>query len=292
MKIREELQHQLAKPSHIVKIEDINTGNRLEKNTKNMRFAYSIDDINEEFGGIGELVEELKNRGFGTTKFLFQRTYGTPDKATYHTMKEVTKNLQKTTKKQDLVTQDDAIPTQTEQSFTPKGIDFLAGANLTGTNPLHYLGALVESQRAGDYRKRVIELEDLLRDEKSKTRQLQEENHSLKLKVETVEEKADLKVQRELLEKESILEKPGTQKVLESIGSMLPHLATMISQKSTPTPALNAPNLSPMQQQAFDLIRQANNEQASLVIYILSHYNEELVSLITKYIQKQQTPTK
>ncbi len=291
MKIREELQHQLVKPSHIVKIEDIDTGNRLEKNTKNMRFAYSIDDINEEFGGIDELVEELKNRGFGNTKFLFQRTYGTPNKATYHTMKEVTKNLQKT-KKKDLVTQDNAMPTQTEKPLTPQGVDFLAGANLTGTNPLHYLGALVESQRAGDYRKRIIELEDLLRDEKSKARQLQEENHSLKLKVETVEEKADLKVKRELLEKESILEKPGTQKVLESIGSMLPHFATMISQKSTPTPALNAPNLSPMQQQAFDLIRQANNEQASLVIYILSHYNEKLVSLITEYIKKKQTPTK
>ncbi len=286
MNIRKELEHQLVKPNHIVKIQDLDTGNRLEKDVKNMRFAFSMGDINEEFGGIDELIEELKNRNFGNTQFLFQKYYGTPDKATYHMMKEVTTDLGQYNTVASLTTQENATVTQTTPppNSIPNGIDFLGGANLAGANPIQYLGALVEAQRAGDFRNRIVELEDSLRDVKSKNRRLEEENHALKLKVETVEEKADLKVQRKLLDKESILEKAGTQKFLESIGGMLPHFVNMMSKGSTT--ALNAPALTPIQQQAFDLIKQADEEQISLVIYLLANYNEELVSLIGNYIQK------
>ncbi len=292
MNIRKELQHQLAKPSHIVKVQDLDTGIRLEKNAKNMRFAFSIDDINEEFGGIDELVEELKSRDFGNTRFLFQRVYGTPDKATYHTMKECITDLKQEEQKIPplATTQDNAIPVQNtppKTAPTAPQIEFLGA----GANPVQYLGALVEAQRSNDYKTRIVELEEQLRDAKSKVRRLQEENHSMKLKVETVEEKAKLELQQKLLDKEGILEKQGTQKLLEGLAGMLPTLATMITPQSAPqTQALNAPALSPMQQQVFEMLKQATDEQSALVAYILANYNEELVSLINNYLQ-QNTPT-
>ncbi len=292
MKIREEIEHQLNKPSHIVKVEDVDTGQRLEKDAKNMRFAFSLDDINAEFGSIKKFIDDLKDKGFGNTRFLFQRTYGTPEKATYHTMKEVTKDLKKSVKseksrgKSEEITQEDATKRKVTQSVPTQpqitSFDFLSGAN-----PMQYLGALVDSQRVGDYQKRMLELEEELKDAKSKVRRLEEQNNSLKLKVETVEERADLRVQRELLDKEGVLEKAGTQKILESVGGLIPHFASFLENKKAT--GLNAPavNLPPLHQQAFDLLKQSDDEKASVVVYILSNYNDELRQMIGNYINKQ-----
>lgn len=285
MNIRDVLNHQLNKPSHIVKVVDKANDLRLVKNSRLMRYAYSLKDIENEFSSIENFLNQLINKGFQQATFTFQRTYGTSEKATYHTMKELTVNLNDEVQSQPTHTSllQEKVP-QAEKSPAP---NFLAGMNGMAMPNMQFLGAMVQSERANDYLKRVNELEETVRDYKSEIRKLQEENHSLKLKVETSEERAELKVQTELLNKKGVLESDGFQKLAEGLGGIIPHIVPAILNKGNAPAQLGAPNqnLSPIQQQAIELIKQSDEQTASFIVYVLQNYNQSLFEHLTQYIQ-------
>lgn len=282
MNIRNTLNHQLNKPSHIVKVVDKANDLRLVKNSRLMRYAYSLQDIKKEFNSIDNFLQELVNKGFQQTIFTFQRTYGAPEKTTYHTMKEVTVNLNNEVQPQPTHTLSSVNAQQ--EPVQPSEPNFLAGMGMPN---MQFLGAMVQSERANDYLKRVNELEETVRDYKSEIRKLQEENHSLKLKVETSEERAELKVQTELLNKKGVLESDGFQKLAEGLGGIIPHIVpAMLNRGATPA-QLGSPvqNLSPMQQQAIELIKQSDEKTASFIAYVLQNYSQGLFEHLTQYIQ-------
>ena len=63
MEISKVLNHQLAKPSHIVKIEDKVNELRLKKDSAVMRYSFSQDDILSQYGTIESFLDALKNQG-------------------------------------------------------------------------------------------------------------------------------------------------------------------------------------------------------------------------------------
>ena len=290
MNIRNVIEHELKKPSHIVKVSDKENGLRLKKDNALMRYAYSLQDITEAFGTIDNFLSHLAEQGFRNTTFLFQRTYGSPEKATYHNPKEVTANLQEQINTSLAMSSD--IPTHTPSPIPPQAqmpAQFLANPS-TGANPVHYLGALVDSERVGDYKRRISDLEEDNKDYRSKVRRLEEENHSLKLKVATSEERAELKVQKELLEKKGFLESDGFQRLSEGLGAILPQvLPAMLNKGAAPTTALGAPteNLSPMKAQAIEMLKQGSDENAGFVAYVLQNMNDGLVEVLQNYIENQ-----
>ncbi len=282
MNIRNVLEHQLSKPSHIVKIEDKENGLRLKKESAVMRYAYSLQDINTMFGSIDNFLSHLAKQGYQNTTFLFQRTYGSREKATYHTMKEVTVNMNEN----HLYTAQQA--SNSAPAPTSSNPQFLANP-LAGAMPMQYLGAMVESERAGDYKRRIGDLEEEVKDYRSKVRRLEEENHSLKLKVDTAEERADLKVQRELLEKKGFFESDGVQKLTEGLGAIIPHVVpALMNRGAAQAPAqLGAPaeSLSPIKAQAIEMLKQSSDETAGFVAYVLQNMSENLVEVLQNYIE-------
>jgi len=283
MNIRNVLENQLSKPSHIVKIEDKANGLRLKKESAVMRYAYSLQDINTIFGSIDSFLSHLTKQGYQNTTFLFQRTYGSPEKATYHTMKEVTVNMN----------ENNSFAAQEASSLapvpTPNSVNQFLANPLAGALPMQYLGAMVESERSGDYKRRIVELEEDNKDYRSKIRRLEEENHSLRLKVDTAEERADLKIQKELLEKKGFFESDGMQKLTEGLGAIIPHVVPALMNKgAAQAPAqLGSPaeNLSPIKAQAIEMLKQSSDETAGFVAYVLQNMSESLVEVLQNYIE-------
>lgn len=281
MNIRNVLDHQLSKPSHIVKVEDKENNLRLKKDTALMRYAYSYEDLLNDFGSLDNFLNELAKRGYQKTTFTFQRTYGTPDKTTYHTMEQKTIDFSELSQPHQTVP---ALNHQTAPAYQPTNTgNFLAGAQ-----SMQYLGAFVEAERANDYKKRINDLEEDLRDEKSKRRRLEEENHSLKLKVDTAEEKAQLTIQKELLSKKSVLESEGFQKLAEGLGGIIPQvLPALMNKPAAPQAALGSPasNLTVLQRQAVEVIKSNGDDVSSLLIYLSQNMSKGLLETINNYIE-------
>ena len=290
MNIRNVIEHELKKPSHIVKVSDKENGLRLKKDNALMRYAYSLQDITESFGTIDNFLSHLVEQGFRNTTFLFQRTYGSPEKATYHNPKEVTANLQEQINTSLAMSSD--IPTHTPSPTPPQAqmpAHFLATPS-TGANPVHYLGALVDSERVGDYKKRISDLEEDNKDYRSKIRRLEEENASYKIAAATAEQNYDLKLKQALLEKKGFFESEGVQKIGETLaglaGQALPYF---MNKGAAPTTALGAPteNLSPMKAQAIEMLKQGSDENAGFVAYVLQNMSDGLVEVLQNYIENQ-----
>lgn len=280
MNIRNELELQLNKPSHIVKVFDKKKGLRLTKNSKVLRYAYSKDDILEEFISFENFIKQLQIKGYLETTFLFQRIY-TKNSTTYHTMKESVVNLEHQEPNMSVNNNNNQV------SPVAPLPNFLGNPN-TGAQSMQFLGAFVEAERSKDYKQRVSELEEKEKDYRSKIRRLEEENHSLKLKDATAEERGTLKLQKELLDKESVFESAGFQKVAEGLGGLLTHLPAFLNKGATPG-QLGAPleNLSPLKSQVIEMLKTAKEDDVSFVAFVMQNMSNELVEVLQDYIQKQ-----
>ncbi|TDQ22751.1 hypothetical protein [Tenacibaculum caenipelagi] len=284
MNIRNVLEHELKKPSRVVKITDKENGLRLKKDSASMRYAYSLQDINEIFGSIDHFLSHLAEQGFQNTTFLFQRTYGAPNKITYHHPKEVTVNMNtnhSNTAQHASIAAPNPTPTPIH---TP---EFLGNPLQNNALPMQYLGAFVESERSSDYKRRISELEEDNKDYRSKIRRLEEENHSLKLKVDTSEERADLKVQKELLEKKGFLESDGFQRLSEGLGAILPQVVPALLNKGAAPAQLGSPveNLSPMKAHSIEMIKNISEEDAGFVAYVLQNMSDSLKEVLQNHIE-------
>lgn len=284
MDIIDVLKHELAKPSHIVKVTNNENGFRLKKETTLMRYAYSLTDLQEQFNTIENFIQHLKSEGFNDTTFLFQRTYGAPNDATYHNPKEVNVNLEEITVNNNKIpAMYPEAPTPNEQMQNP---NFLANP-LVGN--MQFLGAMVQSERAGDYKKLNDKYEEDIKDYRSKIRRLEEENHGLKLKVETAEERADLKVQTELLNKKSVLESDGFQKLAEGLGGLIPHIPAFLGKGANVPTGLGAPaeDLDPMLLQTIELLKIQTDDTIAFIAYVLQNMDDSLVSVLNNHIKNK-----
>lgn len=285
MNIIDVLKNELAKPSHIVKVTNNETGFKLQKETSLMRYAYSLADILEEFETIENFIHYLQQEGFNNTTFLIQRTYGSPKDATYHTMKEETVNLQQQNINNSInPAMYSEAPTPNNQTQTP---EFLA--NPLAGNSAQFLGAMVQAERASDYKKLNDKYEEDIKDYRSKIRRLEEENHGLKLKVETAEERADLKVQTELLNKKSVLESDGFQKLAEGLGGLIPHIPAFLGKSANAPAGLGAPaeDLSPMLLQTIELLKTQTDDTVAFIAYVLQNMDDSLVAVLNNHIQNK-----
>ncbi len=285
MNIVDIIKSELSETGLVVKIIDKDSGLRLlKKSERKYKYVFSFNEILREFQSVEGLLNELKNRGFRNTTFVFQRLYEYGHSTTYKTIKVVNYNI---LNHMDVNTTINHTP---PMQPIPQGLGFMAGIN---QDPSMMLGALINSERLGDYKERVRELEENLKDLRSENRQLREENSSLKLKNETAEERANLKIQTELLQKKGFLENEGVQELLRTAVQIAPGLIQPASAvaPATQTGGMSGVSLSPLHENLINTFEDAQDLTKTVAVELLQRdelqLNKSIVRIIKKYEEKQ-----
>ncbi len=279
----------------------VSCGNlRLRKeNATAMRFAFSANDIANEYGSVSDLLRSLPDKGFAeNVLILLRKAYGSGTKTTYHNVKSMKINIQKRNEEPQQETYETMHtathtpqPTppqapqmqQMQQSAMPMGLGY------TPVATSEWIDSKVLKTRFEDLQSNYKKLESDYLDAKSENRKLKEENASLKLKNETAEERKNLAIEKDRMERKSFWESDGVQGLLPGLGAFLEKAAGGQVGGALGMPAQNQ-ELSPQKQQLMAYIQTptCTEEQAQLLAMVINGYSEELVKLIINYLNNKQ----
>ncbi len=246
-----------------------------------MRYAFSLSDIQNQYGSIRELLQQLPIYGFSEkVQILLRKTYGSVGKFTYHTIKKLTVNIKK--KEDTPINETMQETTITPQFMQQPPTNTNIGLGYTPVPHADWLAAKVKESRYSDLERELKRIQEELLDTKSKLRIKEEEYASLKIKYDTAKERSDLELERDRLDRKSLFETDGFQQAL-------PALAGIFQQYVAPKSAgLGMPsNISAIKQQliAYMGTEDCTEEQAALLTLIVNNYSVELVNAIKKILK-------
>ncbi|ATA94645.1 hypothetical protein CGC54_10045 [Capnocytophaga canimorsus] len=250
----EKLQRFLSEnPQNVVSVTQ--GSRRLSKNTA-PKYAFTLADIQTIFSGLDNFLKELPKQGFenGTTITL-RKMYGFGASATYKNVEEITLNFTQEQKTEQYVPEM-TIPQniiQTPATYQPP-MPVAPAMGFVQVTQNDLVRNEVIRERFEDKIKECQKLTDENLDLKSEIRQLKDENFSLRLKLDTSEEKHAVKLERELLNRKSFLENEGVQTAL---GAILDIGKSYMESKSN-VPALAMPSVSEIKQQFINIISDPN----------------------------------
>lgn len=232
--------------THILSISQGNK--RLSKKTQKLRYGFSLSDIERLYGSVLELLEILPEKGFsnGTTAIL-RKVYG-GENLTYHTHKEIELNF-----KEEMAHENHTLA-------NPQPIAPSIGMGFTQVPQSDWLITKVKESRFDDIERELKRTQEELLDVRSKLRSSEEKNNHLQMKLDTAEERFELKLQRELLNKRGFFESPAGEKFTEVLGMAAPHLLAMATKVPQVAPAMGNPtdNLSEVKKGFINIISQPN----------------------------------
>lgn len=250
--------------------------NRLAKNTA-PKYSFSLNDIQELYGSVADFVRAIPEKGFTeNVKISLRSIYGSGAKASSIIHETLTLNF---TKKTETATpmpttepQNNMLPMTPQQPTYQPNVPAVPALAAPALGYAHipqtdWIGYEVSKQRLEDLKKEHTRLENELQDAKSEIRQLKEENFSLRLKIDTADEKHAVKLERELLNKKGFWESETGGNIVNALGSVLPMVAEkMIGSGSSTPPALGMPNLSPNKQAFMEVLMnpQITDEQVGI----------------------------
>lgn len=243
---------------------------KLAKNEKVRKYAFTKKDITNAFGSIDYMIKHLQKKGYNNTTVFLQKMYGTPKKTTYIKKGE----LKITLNKMNNHYQQPPISIEKETSFMG--------------NP-QFLGAMIRSERAGEYRDTINELKDELADLRSENRTLKEERSSLKLQLDTAKERADLQLERDRLDRKGFFESPAFDKTVEALGSVVPAILQMQNQKQEQqSQGLGGVELSLIQKELLAKLQSGaiSDEKSGAFLFLNENWQdgfaEEIINLTKK----------
>lgn len=275
---------------------------RLKKDAFHNKFLWSEKDVEENFGSVEELLKQLPSHGFGSESLLLLRTkYSNNnyiDKGQF-TLKlkdealvkpiEKEKNVQMTSHDQIQKQDQSHQPNNPAHISTPPSVQPQYGLGFTPVATNEWTDLKVKEQRYFDIETKNRELLTELQDAKSENRILKEDNASLNRKLDTIEDRHSLALEREALGKKSFLDSESGQKAIEALGAALPML---LERKAVAAPMLGNPHasLSQTKQQFIQMISQdqVSDEQIIMLYHIMQYsssmdgFQEELQVLIQK----------
>ncbi|WP_407324281.1 hypothetical protein R5O24_07745 [Tenacibaculum maritimum] len=278
--------HLQANDSNAVRISSHNS--RLSKGARaNNKFAFTFNDIIEKFGGVDNLLDELPTKGFTNVKFTLVKIYSSNGKSTYHKVNEITKNL--TEKEMNPSTQHIPQPPLYNGTQNNYGL----GAALAAPEVIN---SMVEAGRSSDYKKRAEDAEEKLKDANSENRILREELASLKIKLATAEDRAELQRKQDRLDQKSFWEGDTGQTVMETLGGIITKGMEMVTppiNTPTPTPTLGASQiqLSEVKTMVIESVKSSNfsDQQANIINYILQNWEKEFIETIMELIKQRES---
>ena len=231
------------------------SGKKLSKNTvpKNV---FTLADIHKRFGSVQGLFAELPALGFsGEVQVTLVRSY--ENKRTIYPLQTLKINVKKEQKMENTT-----------------ALQAPAMLGYTQVSQNDWLMAKVKEAKYDDLQAEVTRLRDEVSEAKSRARVLEEKNNALQLKIDTAVERAELKLQRTLLDKKSFWESPVFEQLSGSIGASLgAALPNLLAASTGAVPALGvAQNELSAVKQALVQIISAPNVSDALVEEILQNY--------------------
>ncbi|CEN40558.1 hypothetical protein [Capnocytophaga cynodegmi] len=256
----DKLQHFLSEnPQNVVSVTQ--EGRKLSKNTA-PKYAFTLADIQSLFGGLDSFLKELPKQGFqnGTTITL-RKMYGFGASATYKNVEEITLNFTQEQKTEQYVPEM-TIPQniiQTPATYQPP-MPVAPAMGFVQVTQNELVRNEVIRERFEDLKKENAKLDEELKDAKSEIRQLKDENFSLRLKLDTSEEKHAVDLKRQELDKKGFWESEAGSNIVGALGQVLPMVAERMMQSPTTgiVPTLAMPSVSEIKQQFINIISDPN----------------------------------
>lgn len=228
------------------------------------KYAFTINDIQLLFGDLESFFKKLHTeQGFtsGTT-LLLRRMYGTGSKATYLIQETITLNFPNTEiqeiENETIMTNQQPITSHPQAALAaPNTFPAMGFVQITQNDLVRNE---VIRERFDDLKKENSKLEDELREAKSEIRQLKDENFSLRLKIDTSEEKHQVDLKRQELDKKGFWESEAGGNIIGVLGQVLPKVAERMMQNpaSGAVPALAMPSVSEIKQQFINIVLDPN----------------------------------
>lgn len=246
--------------NHILKVESNNI--KLSKKKKKRKYAFNLLDIREQYGNINNFLKYLSDKGFLNPTFTLQKMYGSEEKTTYHTLKKITQNL------------------KNMSNTTTLESNFLGMPQM--------LNKIIQAERASEYKEELSELKEDIKELKAKNRILKEENNSLNIKIETIKEHAELKLQKELLNKKSFFESSAFDRTMGALGEILPKI---LENTATAKPKTQLNALKPSIKNNFIkkiISENITDNQIMYLNYLLTNWNEEILKKINQIIDENE----
>lgn len=283
-------QHLQADSDNAIRIQSGNR--RLKKRQGSQKFAFTLDDIDKQFGGIDNLLVKLPQNGFETdVQFTLVKMYTKNNKTTYRTFEEITQDLTTAAPTMNTPTPSTNPIPQAPKEVAPPAQNF--GLGYLGAPEL--IGKMVEAERGKDYKKTCEDLEEKLKNANSEIRVLKETNSSLEIKIATAKERAEIDRERDKLNQKSFLDSEGGAKLLETLGAIIPKALDAFAAKTNPVSIpsqLGNPivAVSPIKEMAIEKIQSPNfsDEQTGVIHYILENWEQGFIEQIMALINKKE----
>lgn len=272
-KLAKQIEEFLLRKGHVISVTC--NGNRLEKNASNMRFAFTGDDIVNEYGSVSDLLKSLPEKGFTEKVTIsFRKVYGSGKALTYHEIKKITINIKQKEEMNSLEEKGRANTHRASASVPNYGLGYTPVSNED------WLQSKVKETRYNDIERELNRVQEELLDVKSKLRIKEEEYATLRIKYETEQERSELKLERDRLERKGFFESPAFEKAIEGLGAMLP--AFLPKQEGQALGMPDESSLSELKKSLITYIKSEDctDEQAGVLGHILNNYNEQLVQTV------------
>lgn len=233
------------------------------------KYVFYRTDIERLFGGTAAFLKNLPEQGFiSGTSLIFRRMYGSGSEATSKIFEKITLNfspqgaiesptaMQTTNVQPVAAMQTPVMPAMyaSQATFAPQTASVpqmgFAAMGYVQTTQNELIRNEVIKERFEDLKKENNKLDEELKEAKSEIRQLKDENFSLRLKLDTIEDKHEVKLERELLNRKSFLENEGVQAAL----SGLLDIGKSYMESKSNVPALASPQISEVKQQFISII--------------------------------------
>ncbi len=246
-----------------------------------MRYAFSHSDIKNQYGSVRNLLEQLPNNGFTEqVQIALRKAYGNAGKFTYHNIKELTVNIKKREKELTNKPMETATtPMQQPMNYPNFGMGY------TPVAQADWLETKIKESRYSDLERELKRVQNELLDTKSKLRIKEEEFATLKMKYDTEQERSELKLERDRLDRKSFFESDGFQQVLPALGAVLEKFVAPQNAGALGQPS----NLSAIKQQLIAYIGTdtCTEEQAQFFAVIANNYSEEFVQKVKPFLKVQ-----
>lgn len=271
-------EHLSSASNHVVKITNA-SGVKLSKDTKTHKYAFDLHYIENKYNSLENFLSLLPSKGLKKdVVFTLQKMYGTPEKTTYHLVREFKQDLELELEKEPMSTPIPATPPPTPVHQDPY-FGFLG-------NP-GFMTKMVDAERSNDYKNQVEELKEDVKELKSENRILREKNSSLEIKLQTASDRQEIAIEKAKMDSKSFFESPA----FESLAGMLPDVAKVITsnmggQQNPNVGTLGSP-VSQLQKTFFQKItqEQISDHKISVLIYLLDNWKEGIEEKITEILE-------
>jgi hypothetical protein len=233
------VQNHLKRTDNFIAVSDLN-GNKLVKGGSVLKNQWNNEDINKQFGDFNGLMNALPSHGFKDTVTvkLSQKVNRTGKIPTTRLICSIDVQLKNDTPKTQPTPPQQEQPLKTNTMHPPQAPALQAPQPSLGMADI--VSLKVKEERYNDMIERNRKIESELEDVKSENRTLKEDKRDLERKLDTLEDRYELKIERLEASQKKFWETETGKEALNAGIQILPQLAASLKGSTAPVSALGA----------------------------------------------------